>query len=104
MTLSTASQQSNAVPSKTSSALMEGLQPVLRSTLTSLNVNLDYELTRYRYAKRGEEQPGMVTPQFRPRRKASLDLIQVPQPQPPRIFFAVTVKSIVHLRQGKEME
>lgn len=80
MTPSAASQQS---PSQTSSAnaLVESLQPPLRQALSSLNINLDYELARYRYAKRGEVQPSVQPPQFQ-RRRRSLSLINVPyQPQ-----------------------
>lgn len=84
MTPSTASRQPNIASNQAQRALLEGLQPALRNTLSSLNINLDYELARYRYAKRGEAQPGLATPSFRPQRKATLDLMRVPQrdPQP----------------------
>ncbi|MEM6521722.1 MAG: hypothetical protein AAF722_20600, partial [Cyanobacteria bacterium P01_C01_bin.70] len=76
---STAPQSSNAFVNSAQSALLEGLQPALRSTLSSLNINLDYELARYRYAKRGEAQPSVAPPQFRSRQR-SLSLIDVPPP------------------------
>jgi hypothetical protein len=78
MTPSVAPQPSQS-HSQSASALMEGLRPPLRNALNSLNINLDYELARYRYAKRGEPQPTMQPPQFQPRRR-SLDLINVPSP------------------------
>lgn len=83
MSPSTASQQPTVASNQTQSAVLEGLQPALRSTLSSLNINLDYELARYRYAKRGEPQPGAAPPQFRSRRKTSLELISVPQAASP---------------------
>lgn len=82
MTPSVAPQPSQP-RSQSANALMEGLQPPLRNALNSLNINLDYELARYRYAKRGEARPSVQPPQFQPRRR-SLDLIAVPPPQPQR--------------------
>ncbi|MGD1861479.1 MAG: hypothetical protein ACFB0E_16110 [Leptolyngbyaceae cyanobacterium] len=79
MSPSAAPQSPNIFVNSAQSALMEGLQPTLRSTLSSLNINLDYELARYRYAKRGATQPSMSPPQFRPRQR-SLSLMAVPQP------------------------
>ncbi|MEM7648647.1 MAG: hypothetical protein AAF283_05685, partial [Cyanobacteria bacterium P01_A01_bin.70] len=83
MTPSTAPQQSYSQSPLANSALLEGLKPPLRSTLSSLNINLDYELARYRYAKRGEAQPGVAPPQFQSRRQRSLNLINVPTPAKP---------------------
>ena len=80
MTPSTAPQQSYSQSPLANSALLEGLKPPLRSTLSSLNINLDYELARYRYAKRGDAQPGVAPPQFQSRRQRSLNLINVPTP------------------------
>ena len=85
MPASIAPQTPNLSSNRAQSALLEGLQPALRSTLSSLNINLDYELARYRYAKRGETPPGTTAPNFQPRRR-SLNLINVPQatqPSPP---------------------
>lgn len=76
MTPSAASQQSQ-YSSSAASTWIEGLQPPLGSALSSLNINLDYELARYRYAKRGEPQPGVAPPKFQPRRR-SLNLFNVP--------------------------
>lgn len=81
MPSSTASQTPHLSSNPAQSALMEGLQPALRNTLSSLNINLDYELARYRYVKRGETPPGVTPPQFQPRRR-SLNLINVPSPPP----------------------
>ena len=78
MTSSTAPQRPNFVANSAQTSLVEGLQPALRSTLSSLNINLDYELARYRYAKRGEAPPGAPSTQFRPRRQPSPDLMNVP--------------------------
>ena len=75
---STTPQHPNFAVNSAQNALVEGLQPALRSTLSSLNINLDYELARYRYAKQGEVSSGVPPTQFRARRKASLDLINVP--------------------------
>ena len=83
MTPSTAPQQSYSQSQLANSALLEGLKPPLRSTLCSLNINLDYELARYRYAKRGEAQPNVAPPQFQSRRQRSLNLINVPAPAKP---------------------
>ena len=83
MTPSTAPQQSYSQSPLANSALLEGLKPPLRSTLSSLNINLDYELARYRYAKRGDAQPGVAPPQFQSRRQRSLNLINVPTPAKP---------------------
>ena len=83
MTPSTAPQQSYSQSQLANSALLEGLKPPLRSTLSSLNINLDYELARYRYAKRGEAQPNVAPPQFQSRRQRSLNLINVPAPAKP---------------------
>ena len=85
MPASIAPQTPNLSSNCAQSALLEGLQPALRSTLSNLNINLDYELARYRYAKRGETPPGTTAPNFQPRRR-SLNLINVPpatQPSPP---------------------
>ncbi|NEQ46027.1 MAG: hypothetical protein F6K00_21780 [Leptolyngbya sp. SIOISBB] len=79
---STTPQQSNFAVNSAQNALVEGLQPALRSTLSSLNINLDYELARYRYAKQGEAPSGVPPTQFRSRRKSSLDLINVPPSSP----------------------
>lgn len=79
---STTPQHPNFAVNSAQNALVEGLQPALRSTLSSLNINLDYELARYRYAKRGEAPIGVPPTQFRSRRKPSLDLINVPQSSP----------------------
>jgi hypothetical protein len=78
MTPSTAPQRPNFAANSAQTSLLEGLQPALRSTLSSLNINLDYELARYRYAKRGEAHPGVPPTQFRPRRQPSPSLINVP--------------------------
>lgn len=59
----------------TEEKLADVLQPSLRHALNSLSVQLDQELARYRYARRGEA-PTAPTPQFRPRRR-NLDLISV---------------------------
>ena len=80
MTPSTAPQQSYSQSPLANSALLEGLKPPLRNTLSSLNINLDYELARYRYVKRGDAQPGVAPPQFQSRRQRSLNLINVPTP------------------------
>ncbi|MEO0985558.1 MAG: hypothetical protein AAFY20_08420 [Cyanobacteria bacterium J06639_14] len=57
-------------------APIEGLQPSLGNALSSLNMQLDRELARYRHAKRGSTQP-TATPQFRSRQR-SPKLINVP--------------------------
>ncbi|MBE7381378.1 MAG: hypothetical protein F6J95_008205 [Leptolyngbya sp. SIO1E4] len=67
MNPSTAPQQAHPSPTH-AGALLDSLQPVLRNTLSSLNVQLEHELARYRYAKRGEAQPA-PPPQLRPRRR-----------------------------------
>ncbi|WP_204137720.1 hypothetical protein [Halomicronema sp. CCY15110] len=82
MTPSTAPQRPNFVANSAQTSLLEGLQPALRSTLSSLNINLDYELARYRYAKRGEAHPGVPPTQFRSRRPPSPNLINVPAATP----------------------
>ncbi len=61
-------------------ALHEGLQPVLRNALTSLNVNLEYELARYRQARQGQLPLRATPPQFQPKRR-SLNLMPVPSPR-----------------------
>jgi len=82
MTPSTAPQRPNFVANSAQTSLVEGLQPALRNTLSSLNINLDYELARYRYAKRGAAPPGVPPTQFRPRRQPSPSLINVPTATP----------------------
>lgn len=82
MTPSTAPQRPNFAAPSAHTSLVEGLQPALRSTLSSLNINLDYELARYRYAKRGEAYPGGSPTQFRLRRQPSPNLINVPTSTP----------------------
>ena len=77
MPSSTTTQTPSLSSNRAQSALMEGLAPPLRNTLSSLNINLDYELARYRYAKRGEAPPSASPPQFQARRR-SLNLINVP--------------------------
>ncbi|MEM9117635.1 MAG: hypothetical protein AAGD09_07105 [Cyanobacteria bacterium P01_F01_bin.56] len=79
---STAPQPPNVTVNNAQSALVEGLQPTLRRTLSSLNINLDYELARYRHAKRGEAPLGGTPTPLRPRRQPSLDLINVAQSAP----------------------
>ncbi|NER79011.1 MAG: hypothetical protein F6K42_05410 [Leptolyngbya sp. SIO1D8] len=59
-----------ATPSQShNNILVDSLQPALRSALSSLNVQLDHELARYRYAKRGDALPTQVPP-LKPRRRS----------------------------------
>lgn len=80
MTSSAAPQQSQ---SPSANALKEALQPTLRNAMSSLNINLDYELARYRYAKQKGVQPGVAPPQFKSRPR-SLSLLNPPSPPAPK--------------------
>lgn len=82
MPSSTAPQHPNLAVNSAQNALAEGLQPALRSTLSSLNINLDYELARYRYAKRGETPSGGSPTQFLTPRKSALNLLDLPPSSP----------------------
>lgn len=72
MSPSVAPQQAD-LPSRPENALADGLKPALKGALSSLNIQLDQELVRYRYAKRGEARPTKA-PHFLSRRR-SLNLI-----------------------------
>jgi len=61
--------QSASSPSSLANALADSLQPTLRNALSSLNVQLDHELARYRRAKHGGTVPTR-SPQFRARRQS----------------------------------
>ena len=74
----TAAPQHSYPQNSPASPLVEGLQAPLRSALTSLNINLDYELARYRYAKRGEAQPRQGMPAWPPQRRSPA-LVEMPQ-------------------------
>lgn len=88
MTSPTASQRSfyqsqSGSGTLSGQAINETLKPTLTNALSSLNINLDYELARYRYAKQGNGSVGVAPPQFQ-RRQRSLSLINVPrQASPP---------------------
>jgi hypothetical protein len=58
MSPSVAPEQATAPRQSAPTTPLGGLQPPLKSALSSLNVHLDYELARYRYAKQGGPQPG----------------------------------------------
>ena len=79
---SPASLRATHVPTSTpASSAVVGLQPSLQNALNSLNINLDYELARYRQARQGTIPSGTVPPQFQPKRR-SLSLLTVPSPKP----------------------
>ncbi|MDB9525913.1 SPOR domain-containing protein [Oscillatoria sp. CS-180] len=73
MSPSSTSQQSQPTSEKTS----EDLQPSLRNALSSLNINLNYELARYRHAKQGNGKPNAMPPSFQPRQRRSLNLLGI---------------------------
>ena len=79
---SSAAPQKKTPQSKSATGVAAGLQPSLGSALSSLSVQLDHELARYRHAKRGTAQP-TAAPLFRPRQKP-LSLINTPTPARPQ--------------------